>query len=176
MLVLTAIPIVLLTVGLVLLWWARAKLREAGLPQGRVVYDDTGARQERPSPLFSRRHLLTGKPDYIVAQGEDLIPVEVKSRRKADKPYDSDVLQLAAYCLLIEDSFGKPPPYGMIKYDGATFVIEYSSELRRQLLGTMQAMRLDLGTEDIGPSHNSHGRCLACGHHHHCGESVDSVG
>jgi CRISPR-associated exonuclease Cas4 len=168
MLLLMTIPLVLLIVGLVLLWWSRAKREGTGLPQGRVIYDDTGAWQECPRALFSRRYLLTGKPDYIVAQGEDLIPVEVKPRRSAEQPYDSDRLQLAAYCLLIEDNFGKAPPYGIIKYSGATFAIEYTAQLRRQLLDTMQYMRRDLRGAPVPPSHDNPRRCHACGHREHC--------
>ncbi len=176
MLLLLSVPLILLIVALVLLWRSRSKREETGLPEGRVIYDDTGAWQECPRPLFSRRHLLTGKPDYIVAQGEDLIPVEVKPRRSADQPYDSDVLQLAAYCLLIEDNFGKVPPYGIIKYSRATFAIEYTPQLRRQLLDTIVNMRRDLMAEGVRPSHDSPRRCHACGHREHCEESLNAAG
>lgn len=176
MLLLLSIPLLLLLVGLVLLWWARTKREETGLPHGRVIYDDTGAWQECPRPLFSRRYLLAGKPDYIVAQDEDLIPVEVKPRRSAEKPYDSDVLQLAAYCLLIEETFGKAPTHGILKYSRATFAIEYTPRLRRQLLDTMEDMRLDLGAEKVPPSHDSPRRCHACGHREHCEERLDATG
>ena len=71
----------LLAAGFFLLWSARRKRRQTGVPVGRVVYDDTGAWQECPRALYSRRYLLAGKPDYIVAQEKDLIPVEVKPRR-----------------------------------------------------------------------------------------------
>jgi len=176
MLLLIAIPLLLLIVGLLLLWWARIKREEAGLPQGQVIYDDTGAWQECPRPLFSRRHLLTGKPDYVVAQGEELIPVEVKPLRRVEQPYDSDVLQLAAYCLLIEDNFGKAPPYGIIKYSRGAFAIDYTPQLRRQLLDTMEHMRRDLGAGEVPPSHDNPRRCHACGHRAHCEESLNAGG
>lgn len=170
---LLSVGLLLLAVGLLLLWRARSKRRETGLPQGRVIYDDTGAWQECPRPLFSRRYLLTGKPDYIVAQGEDLIPVEVKPGRTAEKPYDSDVLQLAAYCLLLEDSVNRAPPHGLIKYDRATFSIEYNPRLRRQLLDTMESMRVDQRAAQVAPSHNNPRRCRACGHREQCEERLD---
>jgi len=168
-----SIPLLLLIVGLILIWWARRKREKTGLPQGRVIYDDTDAWQECPRPLFSRRYLLTGKPDYIVAQDEDLIPVEVKPRRTAERPYDSDVLQLAAYCLLIEDNLGKVPPYGILKYSQATFAIEYTPQLRHHLLDTMGSMHRDLRAEEVPPSHDSPRRCHACGHRDHCEASFD---
>jgi CRISPR-associated exonuclease Cas4 len=170
---LTVIAIFLFASGLALVVWARLKRRETGLPIGRVVYDDTGAWQECPRPFFSRRHLLTGKPDYIVAQGDDLIPVELKPRRSGQSPYDSDVLQVAAYCLLIEDSSGTAPPYGVVRYAGATFHVEYTPALRAELLQTMRSMRFHLRAMEVARSHSSPGRCRACGHREHCQQSAD---
>lgn len=175
MLFLMSLALVLLIVGLVLLWWARARRKTTGLPPGRVVYDDTGAWRECPRPLFSRRYLLAGKPDYIVSRGEDLIPVEVKPLRSAEQPYDSDVLQLAAYCLLIEDEFGRPPPHGILKYSRASFAIEYTPGLRRHLLHTMEQMRCHLRADQVSPSHDNPRRCQACGYREHCDERLDGV-
>lgn len=162
----------LLLVGGLLVWRGRSRWTGAGLPRGKVVYDDTGAWQECPKPLFSRRHLLAGKPDYIVARGEYLIPVEVKPTRKATRPYASDALQLAAYCLLIEENYDRIPPYGILRYQTSTFPIEWTPDLRRRLLVSMEEMRSDLLREDVVPSHESPGRCRACGHRDHCQERL----
>ena len=170
--ILLGVGVLLLTAGLLVLWLAGHWRRETGVPHGRIVYDDTGAWQECPSPLFSQRYLLAGKPDYVVARGEHLIPVEVKPRRTAGRPYLSDVLQLAAYCLLVEDNFEGMPPYGILKYATATFPVEYTARLRRQLLATMESMRHDLTTAEVAPNHHSPRRCGACGHRGHCGEHL----
>jgi CRISPR-associated exonuclease Cas4 len=170
--ILVAVGAALLTAGLVLLWFSRRRRRETGVPVGRVVYDDTGAWQECPIPLFSQRYLLAGKPDYIVARGDHLIPVEVKPRRVARRPYLSDVLQLAAYCLLIEENFEQTPPYAILKYATDTFPMEYTPQLRRQLLTTMESMRRDLTNAEVAPNHHSPRRCRACGYREHCGESL----
>jgi CRISPR-associated exonuclease Cas4 len=173
---LLSLAAVLLLSGFVLLWRSKGKRGETGLPQGRIIYDDTGAWQVCPQPLYSRRYLLAGKPDYVVSQGEYLIPVEVKPRRAAARPYLSDVLQLAAYCLLIEDSFEKAPPYGIIKYATCTFPVEYNSELRRRLLATMEDMRRDLVAPEVVPSHTNARRCRACGHREHCQAGLEEMG
>ena len=55
---------------------ARKRLAAQGLA-GEVIYSDYGAVDE---VLVSHRHGLTGKPDYIRREGEELIPVERKSR------------------------------------------------------------------------------------------------
>ncbi|MFQ5342373.1 MAG: hypothetical protein ACE5F6_12575, partial [Anaerolineae bacterium] len=109
---LTVIFLLLLVAGWLLLRRAGIQQKQAGLPQGRIVYTDTGAWDRVEKPLWSRRHLLAGKPDYLVEQNGHLIPVErrpelvegVKPNRSSPQPYDSDVLQLAAYCLLVEET------------------------------------------------------------------------
>ena len=87
----------LLALGLLLLWLARRGRARSGLPQGRLIYTDTGGWNRLERPLFSREFLLTGKPDYLVADGSDVIPVEVKSSPAPAQPYPSHTLQLAAY-------------------------------------------------------------------------------
>jgi hypothetical protein len=62
----------LLILGLLLLWLARRGRARSGLPQGRVIYSDTGGWDRLERPLFSREHQLTGKPDYLVADGADV--------------------------------------------------------------------------------------------------------
>jgi CRISPR-associated exonuclease Cas4 len=162
------LAVLLVLAGAMLVWSARRQRRESGVPLGRVIYDDTGAWQECPRPLFSARYLLAGKPDYIVERDAHLIPVEVKPRRTAARPYASDILQLAAYCLLIEENHDRIPPYGILKYRSRTFPIEYTPQLRRRLLSAMDSMRRDLHEEVVRPSHGSIRRCRACGHWDHC--------
>jgi hypothetical protein len=70
---------ILMALGLILLWLARRGRAQSGLPEGRLVYIDEGGWRRPERPLLSRRLLLTGRPDYLVDQGNDVIPVEVKS-------------------------------------------------------------------------------------------------
>lgn len=159
---------VLLALGLLLLWLARRGRARSGLPQGRVVYTDTGGWGRLERPLFSRTFRLTGKPDYLVADGDDVIPVEVKSSRVPAQPYPSHILQLAAYCLLVEECYGRRPPYGVIKYAGRTFEVDYTPELEDELLATLDRMRDDLADGDAPRSHDEPHRCRACGYRQHC--------
>jgi CRISPR-associated exonuclease Cas4 len=71
----------LLIAGLLLAWGLRVRAR-TGLPWAPVRYSDAGW-QAPEKPLTSRRLGLTGKPDYMVALGGRLIPVEVKPGRMA---------------------------------------------------------------------------------------------
>jgi len=158
--------------GLWLLQRAGASRRRAGLPAGRVTYADTGAWDRCERPLFSNRHRLTGRPDYLVRVREGLVPVEVKSGPAPDPPYESHLLQLAAYCLLVEDQEGRAPPYGILKYEDRAFEIDYTPGLRDELLGVLDAIRHDLGARDVDRSHDQPGRCQGCGYRGRCDQSL----
>jgi CRISPR-associated exonuclease Cas4 len=163
---------ILLALGLLLLWLARRGRARSGLPQGRVVYTDTGGWGRLERPLFSRSLHLTGKPDYLVADGADVIPVEVKSRRAPAQPYLSHLLQLAAYCLLVEECYGRRPPYGIIKYADRAFEVDYTPELEDELLTTLGCMRGDLADGDAPRSHDEPRRCQACGYRQQCDQRL----
>jgi CRISPR-associated exonuclease Cas4 len=166
------LALILALMGLALLVWSQRERLSAGLPKGRLVYADTGAWQRCVSPLFSSRHQLTGKPDYLVEERCSVIPVEVKPGRTAPEPYEGDVLQLAAYCLLVEEQYGCRPRYGYLKYSQGVFRIDYTSSLRRQLLARLDAMRRDLEAGNVLPSHAEPRRCLGCGHREVCSERL----
>lgn len=169
---LTLLLFLLLGVAWLLLRQAGTIRQQTGLPQGRVVYSDTGAWSRVERPLFSRRYLLTGRPDYVVTEHGTWVPVEVKPRRTALQPYPSDILQLAAYCLLIEEIYGEAPSYGLIKYRDRTFAIDYTPELRQELLALLDDMREDRRSSDVPRNHESPARCRACGYQSVCDDSL----
>ena len=162
----------LLALGLLLLWLAQRGRAHSGLPQGRVIYTDTGGWNRLERPLFSQEFLLTGKPDYLVADGADVIPVEVKSSRAPTQPYLSHILQLAAYCLLVEECYRRRPPYGIIKYADHAFEIDYTKELENELLATLDDMRDDLDDDYAPRNHDDPTRCQSCGYHQHCTQAI----
>ncbi|MGC8786986.1 MAG: CRISPR-associated protein Cas4 [Anaerolineae bacterium] len=163
-----SIALLLALIGVGLLFYARRQQQAAGLPVGEIVYADTGVWERCERPLFSPRYRLTGKPDYLVREHGWIVPVEVKPGRQTSEPYEEDILQLAAYCLLVEEEYGKRPPYGYLKYQQAVFRINYSESLYRQVLSGLQAMRRDFCASDVSPSHNEPQRCIHCGHRYVC--------
>ncbi len=171
-LILLAYALLLFVGGLLLLRRARRLRQQTGLPQGRVIYADSGAWNRCEKPLFSRRYLLTGKPDYLVDDGRTRIPVEVKSTVCPPSPYRSHVLQLAAYCLLVEEESGQPSPYGIIKYRDQAYAVEYTAQLQAQLLSTLSEMRHCLDADDVAPSHANPNRCQSCGYREACEERL----
>jgi len=143
--------------------------RRTGLPGGRVGYSDADAVGES---LLAPRYGLVGKPDYIVWENDRPIPVEVKPKRTAPEPYLSDVLQLAAYGLLVEETYGQAPPYGILRYANTNFHIEFTPQLRGYLLYIMDQMRANLKARDVARSHEHPARCAACGFRDICGQSL----
>jgi CRISPR-associated exonuclease Cas4 len=157
--------------------WSKARQWRAvtGLPfNARIVYADTGAWAKVEKPMFARRYALTGKPDYIVEDAGVTIPIEVKPNRTAPAPRESDVMQLAAYGLLIEEAYGMFPPHGLLKYRDAVFQIDFTDELRAQVLTLIDEMRRDLSALDVARSHSEAPRCRACGYRAECGQVLES--
>ncbi len=167
----------LVAAAVVMLLLTARQQKAAGLPGGRVVYSDTHRWGPVEKPLYDATLGLTGKPDYIVDQEGVLIPVEVKSARNVQAPYDSHIFQLAAYCLLVSRQHNKRPPYGLIHYAarstapgqaGTTFTIDYTPALESALLDLLNEMRAQEFAKEINRSHELPQRCVRCGYRSMC--------
>jgi CRISPR-associated exonuclease Cas4 len=163
------IALVLLVALAALLWIVSTRLRtDSGLPDGKVVYSDTGPGRDNNKPLFSRHYQLAGKPDYLVRNGRTITPVEVKSGRAPAQPRDGHVLQLAAYCLLAEEQLGAKVHHGIIRYDDHEFTIDWDADLRQHLLDTLADMRAGASARN----HDQPARCRGCNVREFCDESL----
>ena len=162
-----------LIAGLLLLWASAKKRRKSGLPGGRIISTDTRAWGKVEKPLYAPRYDLTGKPDYLVEQGERLIPVEVKSRRGGPPPFDGHIYQLAAYCLLVSQVYRKRPPYGILHYANRTYAIDYTAELESALLTLLEEMHQQGRTRSVDRSHDSPARCRRCGFLEICDQALN---
>jgi CRISPR-associated exonuclease Cas4 len=171
-----AFALILLVAGCLVLARSAAMRRETGLPQGRLVYADTHRQnwQATAKPLYSARYNLIGKPDFVVETPAGLIPVEVKSGQAPRVPYLGHLLQLAAYCLLIEETTDQVPPYGLLKYADALYEVDFSDELRSELLDTMTGLRQARTARNVARSHDQPAKCLACGFRKDCNEALRS--
>lgn len=164
---------ILLISGGLFFGWATLLRRKTGLPLGRVVYSDTGTRRELTDPLYSSDLRLAGKPDYLVEMPDGtIVPMEVKSGRPPEQPHEGHLMQLIAYCALVEDDLGERPPYGLLRYSDRTFAIDYSVELENQLIELLALMRHDLGEGNVGRSHDVPAKCRSCGVGHACIENL----
>lgn len=166
-----ALFLLLLCLGALFLRRARRVRLGTGLPQGKIVVADTGSWRRCTEPLYAARYRLAGRPDYVVETGGHHIPVEVKPGRRAAAPYASDVLQLAAYCLLVEETWERPP-CGLLRYAATTFQIPYTDALRAELLSLLADMRRQRSARHVAPNHQQPERCARCGYREVCGEAL----
>jgi CRISPR-associated exonuclease Cas4 len=162
----------LFILALIFFWQSGVQRREAGIPGGRIIYTDTGGWGAVERPLYYPPLKLTGKPDYLVRNQGTVIPVEVKSGRAPESPYDSHIFQLASYCLLVEKTYGKRPPYGIIHYNDRDFAIDYTPELETALMDLLAEMRRDEIKNSVDRSHDQPPRCARCGFRDLCDQSL----
>ncbi|HLE14098.1 MAG TPA: PD-(D/E)XK nuclease family protein [Anaerolineales bacterium] len=162
--------IILLASGL--LWLSARQRKAAGLPAGRVIYTDTNRWGPLEKPLYDAQFGLTGKPDYLVYQKDQIIPVEVKSRRVKQAAPDGHIFQLAAYCLLVERIFGKRPPYGILHYPNRTMAVDFTPELEAAVIELIGDMHAQERRQELDRSHDSAARCARCGYRSICDQAI----
>jgi len=166
------LALALIFFAFIFFWQSGRQRKAAGLPGGRIIYTDTRGWGKLEKPLFHAGLGLTGKPDYLIQQNGQIIPVEVKSGKTPDAPYDSHIYQLASYCLLVEKTYGKRPPYGIIHYEGRDFAVDYTRELENSLLELLAKMNRDEAKKEIHRSHEQASRCKRCGFREVCDQKV----
>ena len=165
------ISLALALLGLLLIWSARRRQARLGFPLGRWIQIDGRWLQRQEQPLFDPALGLAGRPDFLIRRGGNIIPVEAKSRRAPMQPYPSHLLQLAAYCRLVEAVYGNRPPYGVLKYADRSLAVPYDARLEGLLMDTITAMQRALGQ----PAHRSHddpARCRNCPYWNLCDERL----
>ncbi len=123
--------------------------RELGVKRATAIYKD-----EKGTKLLVANSLgLQGKPDFIFKTWirKKYIPLEIKSGKlNDDNPHDGDLYQLAAYFIIIEEVYGKRPPYGKLVYSNKTFKVRNTFALRKEVHRITKEMRAMLD-EDYSP-------------------------
>jgi CRISPR-associated exonuclease Cas4 len=124
---------------------------------GSLVAIDAGA----PMMLRSERYRISGRPDAVrrLADGR-LVPIERKSRTTPPHgPPRSHRVQVWAYCLLLEESSGVAPPYGVLRYsDDGEHRVRWDAAARAELLG----LRAEMDRPYDGRATPSPGKCARC--------------
>ena len=153
-----AVAIGLVLLGLLLAVWALRALsaRRRDRTYGALVATDAGS----PTLLRSYRFRIQGRPDELrqLSDGR-LVPVELKSRAApVGGPARSHLVQVWAYCLLVEETTGRSPPFGVLRYADREFRVAWDGAARAELLGVRRA----LGRPYDGRATPSSGRCARC--------------
>lgn len=147
---------------------AAESLRREFRVKGKIEYID----MDEAKAYKSEKYGLTGRPDYVIKLGDNLIPVEEKKGRTPRGPLFSHILQVAAYCLLLEEATGRAPPYGLLKYPEHEHEIEYNEDLKKVLLAKLDEMRRMMATGEAHRNHNRPGKCLHCSRNSVCPERL----
>jgi CRISPR-associated exonuclease Cas4 len=114
--------------------------RVLGLPSGDLVYEDVDGEGE---VLYSDQVPLAGKPDYIIKLSDGrLVPITLKlSVQNITAPHSHHVMQVAAYCLILEDYSQVPPTHGILRYGDGDITIDYTPTLRKKVLRLLSEMQ-----------------------------------
>jgi CRISPR-associated exonuclease Cas4 len=118
--------------GLLLVVLSRVGRKGRGLGSGETIALDNVR-------LYSERYGLVGRPDRIEREDGHLIPEEWKSSRRVSHGHR---LQLGTYFILIEETYGEIPPYGIVVLgDGSRVEVKNTEELRSEVLEIADAIR-----------------------------------
>ncbi|MCI4335735.1 MAG: PD-(D/E)XK nuclease family protein [Thermoplasmata archaeon] len=94
--------------------------------------------------LYAPRYGLSGRPDAVRTLPDGrTVPVEIKSRNAPSRePPMSHRVQVEAYCLLLEETTGRAPPFGVLRYsDGREWRMPWDSTARAEVLNLLDAVR-----------------------------------
>ncbi len=165
----------LLLLGLALFFVFRAQQLQtkSGLPDGKIIYTDAEAWFPNSEPLYDTELKLVGKPDYLIEQDDGaIVPVELKSGMAPVQPHEGHVLQVAAYCWLVERNYGIRPYYGIIQYQDRAFAVDYTGDLEADLLDVLAEMRQDMFAHQVDRDHNQQAKCTHCGVRNQCDQRL----
>ncbi|MCL4346837.1 MAG: PD-(D/E)XK nuclease family protein [Candidatus Thermoplasmatota archaeon] len=135
---------------------------------GKIIYigDDSHP------VLSSSDGSLSGRPDFIVERDGMLMPVEFKSGRVPSGPLFSHIMQISAYCRLVEDNFGSRPDYGLIYYGRKSFTVDFDDEVEKLLNTKLEEMKRSWETGQAHRNHNRPGKCARCSRRARCPERL----
>lgn len=168
-----SLALIFLAIAFMLIIRSRKLHEDSGLPDGKVIYTDNETWYPNTEPLHSAKFRLVGRPDYLVKQRSgEIIPVEVKSRSAPKNAWPGHILQLAAYCLLVTETYGSRPPFGILQYKDRAFAVDYTEDLENSLLDLLYEMREDHQASDLVRDHADARRCHACGFREKCNQAL----
>lgn len=162
---------VLLVAGLIILHGlygsAETKRKDSGMTKGSIAVSIDGSKTLVVRHYVSELQGLAGKPDAVINEEGNIVPVERKPL--ARKIRDRYVAQLLVYMRLIEEFEGKKPPYGYLLLGPSCrrFRIENSPERQAWLQGIIDEMSaIAQGAPCTAAPHIR--KCVRCDVKEHC--------
>lgn len=127
------------------------------------------AQREFDIALQSSEIGLSGQIDEVIFMQDMIIPVDYKLAKKASLHFK---VQLTAYAMMLEETFGLPAPTGILyliqKRDAVEVTI--SRTLRRKVLDALSEMRQIAETEAIPVPTKNRRACLDCEFRRFCND------
>ena len=123
--------------------WLLARSTKVGIG-APLISSDLGLDAIPPAALSDQALRLRGRPDLLLRERgrRRVYPVEVKPTRDSPTLYASDALQLAAYMVLTEATYGSEfAGYGIVRYRSGEFRVELTPDLKRRCLDVVEAVR-----------------------------------
>ncbi len=124
------------------------------------------------APLHDSEWGLTGKPDYVVKTEEGFVPVEVKTGRTPQKPFESHQLQVACYLRLLEADGAPLAGYGLLTYPEGVFKVTWDDRSRASLRAILARMAQAKDEGKADRDHEHVGRCRGCARRQFCSQSL----
>ncbi len=115
--------------------------------------------------LESQRWGLKGKVDYVRYRDGKLVAFEhKKGRSRGDEAWESDRLQLIAYCVLLEEHLGKPISEGRIRYhaNNKTVILSIGEAELERLTGAVARGRALAQSLQRPPVCANENLCVRC--------------
>jgi CRISPR-associated exonuclease Cas4 len=139
----------------------QAHHKDLGLPVGELVYEDADGLGE---PLTSDQYPLVGKPDYIIKLDDGrMVPIELKLNvHHATAPYSNHIVQIAAYCLILEDYSEVQPTHGILRYADREFTVDYTPALRKKVIRLLNEMQQCNEQQVPSLTRQKAAKCRAC--------------
>ena len=137
------------------------KQKETGMVENSIVVSVDGSKSMPVRQYVSELQGLAGKPDALISEEGNLIPIERKPL--ARKIRDRYVAQLLVYMRLVEEFEGKKPPYGYLIL-GPTcrrFKIENSPERQGWLQEKLDEMNAVMKSGKANPAPHPR-KCAKC--------------
>lgn len=151
---------------------ARKRHRDAGFAVSEVAVSMEGSSMVPAREYISVAQGLAGKPDALVREGDDILPVERKPLAK--KIRDRYIAQLLVYMRLVEEFEGRRPPRGylLIGEKCKRVVVENTPSKQEWVQRLIEQMRQILdGGEAKATPHPM--KCAKCNVRHRCSARVD---
>ncbi len=145
----------------------RKKRRYLHFPEGDIVY----VGDKTANDIISENYKLIGKPDYIIKNIDYYIPIELKTGRTPRGPLFSHIIQVCAYCLLVEDNY-KQKSYGLLYYPETNYKINFTDELKNTVLKIMEDIHNCKKTKIAHRNHAKVTKCKNCARRNICPEKL----